>query len=87
MPAPKYRSRTFRRVKRRTAKRVVMHYERRKPSQPHCADCGIVLQGIPRLSAAELRSLGKSKKRAARPFGGMLCSSCARRRLIQEARQ
>jgi large subunit ribosomal protein L34e len=83
----KHRSGRFRKVQRKTpGSRNVQHYEERKSKLPRCASCGVTLKGIPRLSASKGRHLGKTKKRPERPFGGMLCSACARRRLIQKAR-
>jgi len=34
-----------------------------------------------------LHSMPKSQKRAERPYGGVLCSACMRRKIIEQARQ
>jgi len=82
-----FRSRTFRRVYKRTpGGRNVLHYVKRKPKQPHCADCSKLLHGIPRLFPIQARNTAKSKKRPERPFGGKLCSSCTRKHIAQKAR-
>ncbi|MEM1873340.1 MAG: 50S ribosomal protein L34e [Acidilobaceae archaeon] len=77
MVRPKLRTRSFRRVKRRTPGGfTVVHYEKRKPGVAVCSRCGKPLGGVPRLRSSGLRSLSKSKKRPNRPYGGVLCSSC-----------
>lgn len=87
MPAGKHKSRSLRRVFVRTpGSRVVMHYVKRMSGKAQCAGCGTVLSGVPRASDASLRNMSKSKKRPERPFGGVLCSGCSRRVIIEEAR-
>lgn len=87
MPEPRKRSRTFRRVKKRTpGSRVVTHYELRKPKIARCARCGKPLKGVPRERPAKMRKLPKTKKRPERPYGGYLCSSCMRELMKQKIR-
>lgn len=82
MPAPRYRSRTFRRVKVRTpGGRNVIHYKSRKPAKAQCASCGKPLAGVARLRPYKLRNTAKTKKRPQRPYGGQLCSKCMRTRI------
>ncbi len=85
MPAPRYRSRTLRRVKVKTASRVLTHYRKRKPSKSKCPDCGKDLKGVVRVRATKLKAIAKSKKVPSRPFAN-LCSSCARKKLKEKAR-
>lgn len=63
-----------------------MHYKERKPKVAHCASCRTALKGIPRLEMKKARKLGKTKKRPERAYGGMLCSKCSRRKLVEKAR-
>jgi large subunit ribosomal protein L34e len=71
MPKPMHRSRSFRRLDRVTkSNRHVIHYERRKPSFPHCAICRHELNGI------SLSPRGKSTSTNSRKFGGVLCANC-----------
>lgn len=85
MPAPKFRSRTFRRVFVRTPKgRTLMHYRFRKPSKARCAVCKQVLLGVVNGRPSELRKVSKSEKRPERPYGGVLCSKCMRERIFDE---
>ncbi len=88
MVKPRYRSRTFRRVFKVTpGSRNVLHYEKRKPSKAKCAGCGKVLAGVPRERPFKMQRLGKTQKRPERPYGGVLCSACTRRKIIAKARQ
>jgi large subunit ribosomal protein L34e len=76
MPRPKNRSRSVRRLYRRTPKgNVVIHYKRReKGGRSYCALCHSILGG-----ASARRGLPKTKKRPERIFGGRLCQGCVRR--------
>lgn len=81
------RSRTFRRVFARTpGSRVVLHYKRRKPNFAQCAGCGARLKGVPRGRVTEFKNMPKTAKRPERPFGGVLCSACSRRKIISMTR-
>ncbi len=84
----KKRSRTFRRVYVRTpGGRNIVHYRIRKPSRAHCSNCGTVLHGMKAMAPRAMHSMPKTEKRPERPYGGMLCSQCMRREIIQKARQ
>lgn len=77
MVRPALRSRSLRRVYRRTpGGKAVTHYERGNPGRAVCAGCGRPLAGVPRLRSSELRGLSRAKKRPNRPYGGVLCSTC-----------
>ena len=87
MPAPRFRSTSYRRVQRRVpGGRSGTHYLHRKPKQAHCAGCGKVLPGIPRERPYKMRNMALSLKRPSRPFGGTLCSSCMRKEMVSRAR-
>lgn len=87
MPTGRLKSRTFRRVFVKTpGAKTVLHYERRKPSKAHCAKCKKVLSGVPRELPHKMKTMAKTKKRPERPFGGVLCSSCSRELIKQQAR-
>ncbi len=84
----KRRSRTLRRVHVRTpGGNTVIHYKARKPSRPHCSSCGTVLHGSKAILSRALRSMPKTQKRPERPYGGVLCSACMRRTIIEQARR
>lgn len=87
MPAPRYRSRTFRRVFVRTpGAKTVLHYRRRKNGKPTCAQTGQVLPGVARGTPAQVRALPKSQRRPERPYGGVLSSRAMRRKMVEKAR-
>jgi len=82
MPSGRHKSRTLKRVQVRTpGGKTVQRYEQRKPGKATCAGCGEELHGIPRESPKKMHNMAKSKKTNARPYGGHLCSKCARARI------
>ncbi len=83
MPAGKHKSRTLRRVfVKSPGKKTKIQYRQRKPSKITCHECGKDLHGTPHLITSKFKNLSKSKKRPQRPFGGNLCSSCMRKRIL-----
>ncbi|MFT4309987.1 MAG: 50S ribosomal protein L34e [Candidatus Woesearchaeota archaeon] len=87
MTAPRHKSRTMRRVKRKTpGNRVVTHYKPRKPSRQRCAITGEKLHGVPQERPLGLRKLSKTQKRPERPYGGVLSSKGLREVMKQKAR-
>lgn len=82
MTAPNKRSRTYRRSQVRMPggeNKVV--YTLRKPKVAKCGNCNAVLHGAPRLRPNDLKKIAKTEKRPERPYGGVLCSSCARQKI------
>ena len=87
MPEPRHRSRSSRRVKTKLpGGEVVTHYKKRTPGISKCSKCGENLKGIPRVRPYKMTKLNISKKRVERPFGGNLCTKCARSLIKEEAR-
>jgi len=62
--------------------KTILRFKESTPKIAHCGKCGAPLHGIPRLRPAKFRNLPKSQKRPERPYGGMLCSRCARSTII-----
>ena len=62
----------------------ITHYFKKNPSHASCAECGKPLHGTARLRNIKMKKTAKSKKRPERPYGGKLCSSCARKRIKAE---
>ena len=88
MPAPRLRSRSLRKIFRRVpGGRTLIHFKRKKPKAARCGNCGSVLKGVPRELPYKMRSMAKTKKRPERPFGGVLCSRCMRKTIIDRYRQ
>lgn len=87
MPEPRFRSRSKRRVQVKTpGAKTVKRYLARKPNVAKCANCREELKGIPRMTSAQAKNSAKSKKTVSRPYGGSLCSKCARAKLKSEAK-
>lgn len=88
MPEGKHKSRSMRRVSKRTpGGRNVTHYSKRKPKIGVCYKCDDRLKGVKRERPYKMTSMPKSSKRPARPFAGVLCSNCMRREIISKVRQ
>ena len=88
MPEPRFRSRTYRRVKTKLpGGDTVTKYKKRTPKAAKCANCGAALKGIPRVRDHKNKKLGHSNKSVSRPFGGNLCTKCARELIKKEARE
>lgn len=87
MPEPRKRSRSLRRIYRKTPGiRTVMHYKEKKPKVARCKECGDYLKGVPRKRPYKMINLPKTKKRPERPYSD-LCSKCMRNRLIERFRE
>ncbi len=84
--ALKHINRSFRKVKVKLASRVTTQFRKRNPAKAQCGDCGKELHGVPRARPVEMQNMPKSMKRPERPYGGVLCSSCMRKRMIAKAR-
>lgn len=88
MPQPKFRSRSYRRIKVTTPGGInKTTYKPRKPKKITCARCGTVLPGVAREIPSIMRSIPKSSRRPERPYGGVLCSKCSREELKNKARE
>lgn len=88
MPAPRLRSRSLRKLFVKVpGGRTSIHFKRKKPKTAICANCDIVLKGVPRELPYKMMTMAKTKKRPERPFGGKLCSRCMRLEMINRARQ
>ena len=82
MPRRSQRSKSLRKLKVRTpGGRRVTHFKRRKNAAAKCAVCKKPLAGMPKGRDSDTAKLSKTEKRPERPFGGNLCSSCARREM------
>lgn len=81
------RSRSYRRIMVKvpggTTKLV---YKKRKPEKAKCSACGDVLKGMSSMITSKMRNTAKTKKRPQRPYGGVLCSNCMRKLMINKFR-
>ncbi len=88
MPEPRFRTRTNRKIQKKLpGGKTVDLYSKGKPRVAKCANCGKSLKGIPRERQHKMKKLGKTKKRPERPYGGNLCSDCARNLIKTKARE
>jgi len=88
MVSGKFKSRTKRRVKKRTPSgKVKTVYLKRKPQPAKCANCKAILKGVPRKTPSKLKSIPKTQRRPERPYGGNLCSKCMRAKIISKTRK
>lgn len=88
MVSGRHKSRSMRRVFRRAPKKgSTLTFRKRKPSKAKCAGCGKVLAGVPRERPHKMQKMPKTAKRPQRPFGGVLCSACTRKKVVAKARQ
>ena len=80
------RTKGTRKVRVKTATGVTIHYKQKKINRAKCGTCKKTLHGIPSLTKAKFRNLTSSQRKVARKYGGNLCSSCARKKIVEEAR-
>eukprot|EP00700_Malawimonas_jakobiformis_P001405 EC721328.1.p2 GENE.EC721328.1~~EC721328.1.p2 ORF type:complete len:137 (+),score=40.75 EC721328.1:46-456(+) len=53
------------------------------PQNPKACECGGALQGIPHLRSVEYSRLSKRQKSVNRAYGGNMCASCVRDRIVR----
>ncbi len=79
MPRLRYRTRSLRKIQKRTpGGHRTVHYEKKGTNLYRCAICGRPLFGVPR----NPREVPRSSRRPERPYGGYLCAECLRKELI-----
>ncbi|MEK6886859.1 MAG: 50S ribosomal protein L34e [Nanoarchaeota archaeon] len=83
MVSGRLKSRTFTRKQVRILSgKTITRYNRRKPGKAQCADCGDYLKGMTQRFPGKMQNTAKSKKRPSRPYGGVLCSGCMRKKIV-----
>ena len=88
MVAPRFRSRRLiRKNIRIPGGSVVLRYKRRKPGKPQCSMCGEYLKGVGRGIISKIGKLSKTERRPERPYGGVFCSKCMRKVMIDKAKK
>ncbi|HIH39926.1 TPA: 50S ribosomal protein L34e [Candidatus Woesearchaeota archaeon] len=87
MVSGRRKSRTFTRKQVHLAGgKTITRYNRRKPGKSQCADCGDYLKGMSQRFPGKMQNTAISKKRPSRPFGGVLCSTCMRKKIVGKFR-
>ena len=74
-----YRSRSAKRRSVKAVKRTHQHFKRKKKGLPLCAECGAVLHGVTRKR--------KMSSRPSRKYGGYLCHTCLKEKLVESVRK
>lgn len=88
MVSGKHKSNSMRKVFRRTpGSKTVTAYKKKMPSKVVCAECKKELHGIPRERPYKMKKMPKTAKRPERPYGGVLCSPCTRKKMLEKARK
>ena len=88
MTAPKDRTSSKRKVVVKTPGGTVkIHRRKYRPSKPLCSECGTELLGVARGTPVKVAKLSKTQRRPERPYGGVLCTKCMRKKFVKEARQ
>ena len=81
----KQKSRSSRKVFTRTPSQgTKVHFKTRKNKKKTCAECGAELPGIPHKVDSKFKNLPKTKKRPQRPYAGVLCSRCMRKKIREK---
>jgi len=78
MTKAKYKSRAWKKKVVRRSGEVKILFKRKRIDRSRCI-CGRLLTGV-KLEGSS------TKKKVSRPYGGSLCTKCARRMIVQDAR-
>ena len=63
--------------------RVTVQYRTKKANVPRCQETGKELYGIPALRPFHYKNLAKRKRTVSRAYGGVLCASAVRQRIVR----
>ncbi len=63
--------------------RLVIRRVERKVNFVRCGLCGTILSGVPRERTHTFKGLAKTKKRPERMYGGVLCPSCLKKKIVE----
>ena len=77
-------AKSLRKIKVRIASKTKTVYRKRKPGKARCGACGRLLGGALRERPYKMRNIAKTKKRPERTYGGVLCSGCVRKKIIDK---
>ncbi len=79
MPRPALRTGFLRRIRKKLPGGAsIVYYFKKKPKAAVCARCKKPLHGVSGISSSRKKKSAKSKRKPQRPYGGNLCSKCAR---------
>ncbi|MCX6767469.1 MAG: 50S ribosomal protein L34e [Candidatus Micrarchaeota archaeon] len=87
MPEPRMRSTSAKKRVRRSPKgKKIIMLKPKKPAHAHCALCGAILGGMPRMGVHGTAKIAKTGKRPQRVFGGVLCGKCTQAIIKEKTR-
>ncbi|MDK2413293.1 large ribosomal subunit protein eL34 [Penaeus vannamei] len=72
-----------RRIVRTPGGRLVYQYVKKRGKRAACGNCKRELAGVVRCRPYELKRMPKYKKKVARAYGGSLCHTCVRERVVR----
>ncbi|XP_043652579.1 60S ribosomal protein L34 [Drosophila teissieri] len=72
-----------RRIVRTPGGRLVYQYVKKNPTVPRCSQCKEKLHGITPSRPSERPRMSKRLKTVSRTYGGVLCHSCLRERIVR----
>ncbi|EDV53569.1 60S ribosomal protein L34 [Drosophila erecta] len=72
-----------RRIVRTPGGRLVYQYVKKNPTVPRCGQCKEKLHGITPSRPSERPRMSKRLKTVSRTYGGVLCHSCLRERIVR----
>ncbi|MGD2247970.1 MAG: 50S ribosomal protein L34e [Candidatus Methanofastidiosia archaeon] len=73
-----HRSHSKKKQDKKAPKRTVHHYKDKSKGKHTCAECGAVLHGVSRQK--------KMPRTPSRMYGGYLCPTCLREKLVESVR-
>eukprot|EP00127_Corallochytrium_limacisporum_P003057 Clim_evm13s145 gene=Clim_evmTU13s145 len=63
--------------------KLVAQYKKKLATVPKCGGCSVKLQGIQGYRPKKLMAISKTKKTVTRAYGGNLCCTCLRDKVIR----
>ncbi|XP_025078301.1 60S ribosomal protein L34-like [Pomacea canaliculata] len=72
-----------RRVSKTPGGKLVYLYTKKLGNTPRCGDCKLKLRGLTAARPLELSAMSKRHKHVTRTYGGSLCHTCVRSRIVR----
>ncbi|XP_042891897.1 60S ribosomal protein L34-like isoform X2 [Penaeus japonicus] len=72
-----------RRIVRTPGGRLVYQYVKKRGKRAACGNCKRELAGVVRCRPYELKRMPKHRKKVSRAYGGSLCHTCVRERVVR----
>jgi len=75
-----------RKYRKTVSGKITIYRPTKVAGHPKCAECKAVLHGTAKGVRNQVKKMKRSERTPSRVFGGNLCSSCTRRRIIATTR-